>query len=59
MKLVKIIDKTKKFTDKNGNERDSVSFYVEAENGYRVLVRTVFSTDYSKLSVLADSVVVK
>lgn len=59
MRLVKIIDKNKKFMDKNGKERDSVSFYAEADNGYRVMIRPVFSNDYSKLSVLADEIEVK
>ena len=54
MKIVKIINKDKKFKSKNGKEYNSVNYYIQLDNMKLVAIRPSFKTGYFYLDSIAD-----
>ena len=59
VKLVKVIDKRKKFKNAKGNEQYVSYFALESENGRRTLIKPTFSDDYKILEYLAQKVFIE
>lgn len=57
MKLLKIIDKRKTYTDKKGNTQFQKHFYVQLENGYKIAIKPSFVDDYRKLDLIAETII--
>ena len=54
MKLVKIINSDKKYTDKNGKTHVSVNYYVVLDNNKWVAIRPSFKQGYSFLDAVSE-----
>ena len=54
MKIVKIINKDKKFKAKNGKEYNSVNYYVQLDNMKLVAIRPSIKSGYFYLDSIAD-----
>lgn len=54
MKIVKIINKDKKFTAKNGKEYNSVNYYIQLDNMKLVAIRPSFKNGYFYLDSIAE-----
>ena len=49
MKVIKIIDKNKSFTTKNGKEKPSSYFVIEHDNGKRTAIKPLYNDGYKAL----------
>lgn len=56
IKVVKIVDKTKKYKAKNGKEYTSVNYYVVVNDKY-IAIRPSFKDGYTQLDVIAEEIV--
>ena len=56
LKLVKILNKGKKYLDKNGRERTEVNYYLVA-NGVYIAVKPCFSKGYVQFDMLSELIV--
>jgi len=54
--VLKIVNKDKKYKADNGKEYCSVNYYIRA-NGNLICIRPSFSKDYSKLDMLAKTII--
>ena len=59
MKLVKVIDKRKTFTNKKGKQQYVSYFALQDVNGRRVLVKPCFNDDYHTFEYLAEKVFIE
>ena len=57
MKVVKRVDKQRKYEDKKGKERCSVNYYIVSDNDVWIPVRPVFSKSYTQLDMIAETVI--
>lgn len=55
--LVKHVDKTKQYKDKNGKMRNTTNFYLILDNGSSICVKPSFARDFPKLDAVARVVV--
>lgn len=56
MKLVKLVNKDKKYTDKQGKQHVSVNYYLVLDNNKWVAIRPSFKQGYSFLDAIAEVV---
>ena len=54
MKLVKLINKGKKYTDKKGREHVSVNYYLVLDNNKWVAIRPSFKQGYAFLEAVSE-----
>lgn len=54
--ILKIVHKDKKYKAKNGKEYSEVNYYIRF-NGNLICIRPAFSKDYSKLDMIAQTIV--
>lgn len=54
LNLVKIVDKDKTYTDKNGKQHCSVNYYVVVDQTY-IAVRPCFSKGYTQLDMVCET----
>ena len=54
MKVIKIVDTTKKYTDAKGKEHCSVNYYIQLDNKQYVAIRPSFSKGYQYLDAVAE-----
>lgn len=54
MQVVKVVDKTKKYVDKNGKERVSVNYYLILDNKKWLAIRPAFGQGYVVLDSIAE-----
>lgn len=48
--FVKVVDKSKKFKNKDGKEKCSSMFFAVAENGQRIAIKPLFNDGYVTLN---------
>lgn len=53
MRLIKKQSKQTYVSDKTGKERHFYNFFIEADNGKRIQIKTVFADDVKALDMLA------
>ena len=56
MKLVKLINKDKKYIDKNGKQHISVNYYLVLDNNKWVAIRPSFKQGYAFLDAVSEVV---
>ena len=56
LELLKIVNKDKKYKAKNGKEYTAVNYYLRF-NGNLMCIRPAFHKDYSKLDMIAETIV--
>lgn len=57
MKVVKIVNKNKKYTAKNGKEYAETNYYLVLDNKKYVAIRPSFSKGYTELDTICEIVV--
>lgn len=56
MKVIKRIDKTKTYKDRNGKEHPSINYYLELDNRKWIAIRPSFYQDCKLLDVVCETI---
>lgn len=57
--IIKHVDKTKSYKDKNGKVRNTTNYYLVLDNGTSICIKPSFARDYPKLDTISRVVVKK
>lgn len=55
--IIKHVDKTKLYKDKNGKMRPTTNYYLVLDNGTSICIRPSFDRDYPKLEVVSRVII--
>lgn len=57
LKILKRVDKDKKYKGSDGKEHTSVNYYIVTDNDVWIPFRPVFSKSYAQLDVLCETLI--